>query len=115
MLKELQGQMKYLSSHKQYEKAAGVRDQIFSLNRVLERQKLVYTNHVDEDVFAVHQNGVASINLFIIRDGKLVQKENFIVENTHDAPTQEILQGFLERYYLEASNLPKEIILSKNK
>ncbi len=111
VLKELQGQMKYLASHKQYEKAAKVRDQIFALNRVLERQKLVYPTKVNQDVFSVYMDSVASINLFIIRDGKLIQKENFVLENTKQAPVKEILESFLPRYYLDASNLPHEIMV----
>lgn len=111
ILKELQSYMKFLARHRQYEKAARVRDQIFALNRVLERQKLVYAKKVDQDVFSMHCESVASINLFIIRDGKLIQKENFIVENTKQVSEQEILESFLTRYYLDAVNLPKEILL----
>jgi excinuclease ABC subunit C len=110
VLKDLQGQMKFLAAHKEYEKAARVRDQIFALNRVMERQKLVYANNVDQDVFGVYLDAVASINLFIIRRGKLIQKENFVVENTRQASEQEVLQDFLPRYYAAASNLPKEIM-----
>ncbi|HYE22703.1 MAG TPA: excinuclease ABC subunit UvrC [Verrucomicrobiae bacterium] len=111
VLKELQGQMKYLAAHKQYERAARVRDQIFALNRVLERQKLVYTSKVSQDVFSLYMDGVSSINLFIIREGKLTQKENFILENTKQSEGSEIMESFLTRYYLESSNLPKEIML----
>src|SRR3989338_4685411 len=128
VLKDLQKQMRSFASHKQFEKAAKVRNQIFALNRVLERQKLVYPKKLDQDVFSVYTDlpamprvkqsdkawqagGVASINLFMIREGKLIQKENFIMENTKQVPVDEILQSFLERYYLEASSIPKEVLL----
>ncbi|MBX4187967.1 MAG: excinuclease ABC subunit UvrC, partial [Candidatus Doudnabacteria bacterium] len=112
ILKELQGQMKFLAKHKQYEKAAKVRDQIYALNRVLERQKLVYPKKIDQDVFSVHMEPtVSAINLFIIREGKLIQKENFVIENTKQLSEQEILENFLPKYYLDATNLPKEILL----
>src|SRR5207244_4206822 len=64
-----------------------------------------------QDVFSLHTESVSVINLFIVRDGKLVQKENFVLENTKQIPEPEILQSFLERYYLEASNIPKEVLL----
>lgn len=111
ILKELQQQMKNYSLDKRYEKAAKIRDQIFALNRVLERQKLVYPAKIDQDVFSIFQDGVSSVNLFVIREGKLIQKENFILENTKQLPAQEILEQFLPKYYLDASNLPKEILL----
>jgi excinuclease ABC subunit C len=112
VLKELQGQMKFLARHKQFEKAGKVRDQIFSLNRVLERQKLVYSKKVDQDVFSLHlEPTVASINLFKVREGKLVQKDNFIVENTRQATSEEIMESFLPKYYMEATSLPQEILV----
>ncbi|HEX9503800.1 MAG TPA: excinuclease ABC subunit UvrC [Patescibacteria group bacterium] len=111
ILKDLQVQMRKYATEKKYEHAAKVRDQIFALNRVMERQKLVYPTKVDQDVISVHTDGVASVNLFIIREGKLIQKENFILENTKQASLQEILQSFLERYYLETSSIPKEVLL----
>lgn len=111
ILKDLQAQMRIFASQKKFEKAAKIRDQIFTLNRMMERQKLVYPKKIDQDVFAIHQNGVAAINLFIIREGKLIQKENFILENTKHMSISEILQGLLERYYLEASSIPKEVLL----
>jgi excinuclease ABC subunit C len=111
ILKDLQLQMKGYSNAKMYERAARVRDQIFALNRVLERQKLVYPKNINQDVFSLYQDSVTSINLFIIRLGKLIQKENFILENTKQVPVEGILQSFLERYYLEASSIPQEVLL----
>jgi excinuclease ABC subunit C len=111
IISDLKKEMKFYARHKQFEKAARVRDQVFALNRVLERQKLVYSNKVDQDVFAMHCESVASINLFIVRQGKLIQKENFILENTRQVPEDEILKSFLEKYYLDATTLPKEILV----
>ena len=111
ILKDLQGQMKFLARHRQYEKAASTRDQIFALNRVLERQKLVYPTKINQDVFALHCESVAVVNLFIIREGKLIQKENFILENTRQTSQEEILESFLAKYYLDTTNFPKEILL----
>jgi excinuclease ABC subunit C len=112
ILKQLQGQMNFLAKHKQYEKAAKTRDQIFALNRVMERQKLVYTTSVDQDVFSVHMEpSCASVNLFRVREGKLIGKENFIIENTKQHTEAEIMQEFLPKYYLDATSLPHEILL----
>ena len=111
ILKDMQSHMKTLAAKKQFEQAAKIRNQIFALNRVLERQKIIYPTKINQDVFSVHLAGVASINLFIIREGKLIQKENFILDNTKQTPVSEILQSFLERYYLEASSIPKEIMI----
>jgi excinuclease ABC subunit C len=112
VLANLQQQMKTLSHSKKYEKAARVRDQIYALNRVLQRQKLVYPKKVNQDVFSIHtEPSIACINLFVIREGKLIRKENFILKNTKGAIIEEIFSEFLPRYYLEASDWPREILL----
>jgi len=112
VLQELQGHMRHLARHKQFEKAARVRDQIFYLNRVMERQKLIYSEDTSQDAFSLHMEpNVASINLFRVRGGKLVQKDNFIVENTRQLTEGEVMAGFLPQYYLDATTLPREILL----
>ncbi len=111
ILQNLQRQMKLWANSRRFEKAAKVRDQIFALNRVLERQKLVYPKKIDQDVFSIYQDGAVCVNLFMIRDGKLIQKENFILDNARNASEQEILESFLPRYYLDASSKPRQILL----
>lgn len=112
ILKYLKLQMQGYARGRLFEKAAKARDQIFALNRVLERQKLVYPKKIDQDVFSIHAEGsVACVNLFIIREGKLIRKDNFILENTKEAGVSEILEEFLPKYYLDASDWPKEILV----
>ncbi|MBI2356087.1 MAG: excinuclease ABC subunit UvrC [Candidatus Doudnabacteria bacterium] len=111
ILKHLKLRMQGYARAKLFEKAARVRDQIYALNRVLERQKLVYPKKIDQDVFSVYiEATAAAVNLFVVREGKLIRQENFILENTKGASIAEILSEFLPRYYLEASSWPKEIL-----
>lgn len=112
VIKELQSTMKYLAKHEQYERAAKVRDQLFAIQRISERQKLVSSKKISQDIFSLHLEGqVAAVNLFIIRDGKLIQKENFILDNAGQMPKEEIMESFLTRYYLDAGTLPKEVVI----
>lgn len=111
LARELKKQMAKLARCKQFEQAAVIRNQLFALNRVLQRQKVVYPKKISQDVFAVFKNGSACINLFIIRDGKLIRKENFILDNAKNATAEEILDEFLPRYYAETADWPKEIVL----
>jgi len=112
VLTDLQRQMKTYANKRQFELAAKVRNQIFALNRVLERQKIIYGKRISQDVWALYQAGsIASLNLFIIREGKLIRKENFVLENTKGASVAEIFEQILPKYYLEASDWPKEILL----
>src|SRR6185503_17491429 len=106
-----QSQMRNWAAKKRFEKAAKIRDQIFALNRILEKQKIIYTRKVDQDIFSLYQDGVACVNLFIVREGKLIRKENFVLENTKRVSASQIFEEFLPKYYLDASDWPKEILL----
>ncbi len=132
--KELEAEMNLASRVREYEKAARLRDQLNSLKLLEERQTVILTKAVSWDIVSIADDqGYACVNLFKIREGKLFDKENFIYEigrgraaapaeadSAHlksgwptDAPPStapnEILQTFLERYYLDSSNAPKAV------
>jgi len=108
--KNLKGQMKIAARQKKFERAAKLRDQIFALEKMLERQKIMSTKRESFDTVSVFSAGsLAAVNLFQIREGRLIGKENFILENAKDKDTDEILRSFLTRYYLETSDIPDQI------
>ncbi|MEK9181233.1 MAG: excinuclease ABC subunit UvrC, partial [Patescibacteria group bacterium] len=110
ILKELKGQMKAASEARLYEKAARLRDSIRALQTMLERQKIVGAKREDFDTVSLFCAGnLAAVNLFQIRAGKLLGRENFLLENAKDESGEEILNAFLERYYLETSDIPPEV------
>lgn len=111
VLKGMQTQMRKMSRQKKYEKAASLRDQIFYLNRIWEKQKIISTKKICQDIISFYQkSNITCINLFKIREGKLWSKQNFILENTKQLPDKIIIENFLLRYYLDTSDIPKEII-----
>jgi excinuclease ABC subunit C len=117
---ELKNEMKIAASSQQFEKAARLRDQLQALELLQERQNVIMPKPVAWDVISVTENaGYACINLFKIREGKMLDKENFVFEvttsnleipsNSTNDYKSETLQTFLEQYYLEASDIPKTI------
>lgn len=112
---ELKAEMKIASGKKEFEKAARLRDQMQSLELLDERQNAVLSKPVSWDIVSVTKNsGYACLNLFKIREGKLIDRENFVYEVNSDLQiesnvTTESMQRFLEQYYLETSDVPKII------
>jgi excinuclease ABC subunit C len=125
--KELEAEMKTASGKKLFEKAARLRDQLLSLKLLNEKQSVILNKKVDWDVVSLFSDqGYTAINLFKVREGKLFDKENFMYELTSLNPSYdkegngpipllseerpgEVMQKFLEQYYLEASDIPKSI------
>ncbi|MFA4890834.1 MAG: excinuclease ABC subunit UvrC [Candidatus Gracilibacteria bacterium] len=119
IIKSLKVKMANLAQNRKFEEAAKLRDRIKSIEEILERQKISDPNRKDTDVFNYTiANNKAFFNLFQIRDGKLINQENFILqaqsiqeEDDDDEAKQELLESFLSQYYEKTTNIPKEILL----
>jgi excinuclease ABC subunit C len=112
IIERLKAAMQAQSEAMNYEKAAGMRDQILAIEKVVEKQKVVSTRDMDSDVIALaRSNGQACVQIFFIRSGKLIGREYFILEGTSEEKTGAILTQFIEQYYDEASFVPKELLL----
>jgi len=112
IVKRLQAEMESASEKMLYEKAATIRDQIRAIDTIVEKQKVVSQDQIDSDVIAMaRENGEACVQIFFIRNGKLIGREYFILEGTEEALDSEIIEEFLKQFYSEAANIPKEVLL----
>jgi excinuclease ABC subunit C len=108
----LEKQMRDAAEQFSYEYAARLRDRIAEVKRVMERQEVVWRSRIDMDLIAgAHGQGRSSMEVFFVRDGKLVGQDNFIVEGTEGRGPDEILGEFVKQYYAQAPGVPKEIML----
>ncbi|HAA34955.1 MAG TPA: excinuclease ABC subunit C, partial [Firmicutes bacterium] len=97
----------------EFEKAARLRDQYYSLQKVMERQKAVATDLKDRDVIALVETPKGfSIGLFRVRRGKLLGAETFVPRGTEGADSGEVMKEFLRHYYDTAAVVPGELLLS---
>ena len=109
---DVQLKMKQASEEMRYEQAGRLRDQLQAIHTVVERQKIVSTTKTDSDVVALaRQDGDACVQVFIIRNGRLIGREHFILEGTRDTDEAEVLRQFLVQFYEEAAFVPAEVLL----
>lgn len=113
LLDHLRTEMEAASDALEFERAARLRDQIISVETLIERQKVVGTNDADQDVIAiVNENGTSAVQLFFIRNGKLVGQEHFLLDGAEEeGGIEEATSEFVKQYYQDASYVPREIIL----
>ncbi len=112
--KQLQREMKQASTKHQYETAARLRDQLQAISVLDEKQITMFPSNVSWDFVSLFMEPIAAcVNVFKVREGRLVDKENFIYENILKIPetqrSQMILQTFTEMYYAQATDLPREV------
>lgn len=100
LLKQIQEQMQKYSEEEQFEKAAKMRDSYLDLQKTLERQKVVYENtKLNEDILAViYEDGILGIVIMMIREGRLIDKKDFIYF-VEDVDKTEYFETFFREYY----------------
>jgi len=105
-------EMEKASDDLRYEKAAAIRDRINSIERVVEKQKVISSTEKDSDVIAMaRSDGEACVQIFFIRSGKLIGREYFILEGTEEAADSEVVTQFVKQFYAEAATIPNEVLL----
>ena len=112
ILSRLKADMARLSDNLDYERAAQLRDQIQSIERVVERQKIISNKDMNSDVIALaRSNGDSCVQIFFIRNGRLIGREYFILEGTEDEKDGEVVAQFIKQFYAKASYVPAEVLL----
>jgi excinuclease ABC subunit C len=111
----LTAEMEAAAAELKFERAGVLRDQIQSLNKVRERQKIISTEQVDQDVIGVvRQGNDACVELFFVRRGRLVGQEAFFFDRVAGSPDGEILSAFLRQFYGKHVVPAPEILLSED-
>ena len=110
----LTAEMETAAAELKFERAAVLRDQIQSLNKVRERQKIISTEEVDQDVLGVvRQGGDACVELFFVRRGRLVGQEAFFFDGVAGWSDGEILSAFVRQFYGKSVAPAPEILISE--
>ncbi|HEY5258278.1 MAG TPA: excinuclease ABC subunit UvrC [Candidatus Baltobacteraceae bacterium] len=100
LLKRLQQDMLASSETLNFESAARLRDRIVRVRKVTEGQKVVWRSRLDMDLIAVARaQGQACMQAFLVRGGKLIGQEHFILDGVHDQPDAQLFDDFLKQFY----------------
>ena len=112
VLRELNTRMKAAAQQLQFERAALLRDQIKAIEKVIEGQRIAVTLQGEQDIIGLAQNEKqAYVELFFIRNNKLIGQDHFIMEGVHGESPGQIMTGFVKQYYAAASYIPPLILL----
>ncbi len=112
LIARLREEMEGLSNAMRFEDAALVRDRIKGLQAYSERQKVALLDGGDRDIvsFAAEGDDACGV-IFAVREGKLIGRRHYYMNNVENRPSSEILSIVLQQHYLEAEDLPGEILV----
>jgi excinuclease ABC subunit C len=111
----LKSEMNEAASNHEYEKAAVLRDQLLSVEDVLEKQKMEFTRSLDQDVVAsASDKELACVVVFSVREGKIIGKDDFLMSGAENTSQEKIISAFLKQYYTGPRHVPSKIIIPKD-
>lgn len=115
IIRKLRQQMEEAAESMEFERAARLRDRLQGVEEVLQRQKVITSELIDQDVIAVVPDDTglngACVQMFFIRGGKLIGQNHFLVEGAAEESPGDVVQEFVKQYYESAAFIPSEILL----
>jgi len=110
--REFEEKMYEASNNLDFEKAAWYRDKLLAIGVINQKQKATSALGVNSDILAVSVlNGTACVQVFFMRNGKIIGRENYFIENVDDTCEDEILNDFTSQYYSQSTFIPDEVII----
>ena len=116
IVKNLKTEMADAAMNEEYEKAAVIRDQIESIEEIMEKQFVdLVDDDLDQDVIAIApgENEVVVI-IMPIRNGKIVGRDDFLMSGSQYDSSSEVLFAFIQQYYGYNRHIPKQILLDED-
>ena len=109
----LDAQMKSAAEALRFEEAAVFRNRMRELEVYSSKQKVVDIELHDRDIVAVAAEGDDACGVvFKIREGKVLGRQHYYVNKVEDKSESEIIEALVERYYLDSTDIPSELVLS---
>lgn len=110
LLKSLEEKMMEASDNLEFEKAIEYRELLNSVRQVAQKQKITSSGQEDRDIIAMAKDEKdAVVQVFFIRQGKLIGRDHFHISASSAEENDEILDSFVKQYYAGTPFIPREI------
>lgn len=105
--------MQQASEEMNFEQAAQLRDLLFSVKKIEERQKINASNqHEDRDIIAIAAEGYdAVVQVFFVRDGQMIGRDHFRLTVGEGDTTAQVLNEFVKQFYAGTPYIPAELLI----
>ena len=112
VIEYLEEKMYDASDKMEYEQAAGYRDLIASVKKMSVKQKINDFGGMDRDVVALARtNEEAVVQVFFIREGKLIGRDHFHLKGSYGEKENDMLQAFIKQFYAGTPFIPREVMV----
>ncbi|HEY3194924.1 MAG TPA: excinuclease ABC subunit UvrC [Candidatus Dormibacteraeota bacterium] len=112
LVRRLKDRMETAANRLDFENAGRYRDQLQSIERIADRQKVLVQGRDDQDLIAyARRGGEVFVEVAYVRQGKMVGHDGHALDGASDATEPELLRGFLLQYYESATHVPRAVIV----
>ncbi len=112
VVRDLKHQMKDASGAMEYERAARIRDQLQSIERVTEHQTVASTKRADEDVFGLARgDDDAVVQVLFVRGTRMVGVDSFTLGGAKDETDADVMASFIKQFYESATYVPRRVVV----
>ena len=102
--------MEKAAENLEFEKAAMLRDKINIIEKIGEKQKIILNNFDNEDYISLYSDEKDTcFQVFFLRNGKIIGREHFIIEDTFDTNSSTLISNFLKEFYGGTAYIPRII------
>ncbi len=113
--KELEIEMQEASKKMEYEKAQELRDKIYAIERISQRQKVSNISENDIDVIGLaRKDDEVCIEMFYVRNSKMIGRNHYIFKGLEDEEDCEIISSFIKQYYMGKQIMPNKIMIKQD-
>ncbi len=114
ILKELEEKMLAASERLEFEEAARLKELLFSVRSVAQKQKITNSDGENKDFIGLARDERdVVVQVFFVREGKLIGREHFYMKHAENETDADILQSFIKQFYAGTPFIPKEIYLKE--
>lgn len=112
LLDDLRARMEAAAEREEFEEAVRLRDRLFKIERMLEKQRITQTSVTDQDVIGLARQGAAvDLQILFVRGGLLIGRKDFFWPESAAASDEELVHSALEQFYNKDGQPPREILV----
>lgn len=112
LLDDLRSKMGAAAEREEFEEAARLRDRLFKIERMLEKQRITQTSATDQDVLGIARRGAAvDLQILFVRGGLLIGRKDFFWPQSADASDNELVRSAIEQFYNKDGQPPREVLV----
>lgn len=112
LVEDLSAKMTAAAEREEFEEAARLRDRLFKIERMLEKQRITQTSAADQDVIGLARHGSAvDLQILFVRGGLLIGRQDFFWPQSAAVGDAELVRAVIEQFYNKDGQPPREVLV----